>query len=291
MPWLESSLGRENELRPSEQTSGSSTTDPVREERRWPNSPRGILIAGRTGVALLVLAVLYTIYFARSLLLPIFLALFLSAFLQPLVRKLNRLRVPDGAAAAVVVLLFVAVLGAALYELSGPATDWMKRGPDLLRRVDYKLWKVKQSIKEAGEKTQQLEEMTQLGASKEKVAVEGPSLAERAFTQTWSFVATTTIVLALVYFILAQGRRTLHRFADSLKDGEHRKRLDRLLLRIQHDIASYLGTISVVYLVMGLLTAAVMALLGMPAPGLWGAVAFVLHFIPFLGPIVTFLII
>ncbi len=254
--------------------------------------PRGPRVAARAGVALLVLAVLYTVYFARSLLLPIFLALFLSAFLQPLVKKLNRFRIPDGAGAAVVVLFFVAFFGTAICQLSGPASDWMKRGPDLLHRADYKLWKVKQSIREAGEKTQQLEDLAKLDESKEKekVALKGPSLAERAFTQTWSFLATAAIVLALVYFLLARGRRTLHRLAESLQDGEHRQRLDRLLVRIQQDIASYLSTIAVIYLVVGALTAVAMGLLGMPTPGLWGAVAFTLHFIPFLGPISTFLI-
>jgi predicted PurR-regulated permease PerM len=227
---------------------------------------------------------------ARSLLLPIFLALFLSAFLQPLVKKLNRFRIPDSAGAAVVLLLFVVVFGGAVYQLSAPAADWMKRGPDLLRRVDYKLWKVKQAIKEAEKKTQQLEDMTKLNGSEEKVAVKGPSLAERAFTRTWSFLATVTVVLALVYFLLAQGRWTLHRLAESLQDGDHRERLDRLLLRIQQDIVSYLSTIAVVYLITGTLTAVAMSLLGMPTPALWGGVAFALHFIPFLGPITTFLI-
>lgn len=283
-------MKEEEKLTPFEETSELSTKEPSGGTIGFGRAPASIRVATKAGTALLVLAVLYTTYFARTLLLPIFFALFLSALLQPLVRKLNRLRIPDSAGAAVIVLIFVGALGAAAYELSGPAADWMKRGPDLLHRLDYKFWKVKQSIKEAGEKTQQLEDIAKLDSSKEKVTVKGPSLAERAFTQTWSFVATTTIVMALVYFLLARGRWTLRRFADTLKNG-HRKRLDRLLLRIQQDIASYLGTIALIYLSVGSLVAIAMGLFGMPAPGLWGATAFVLHFIPFLGPIVTFLII
>lgn len=266
-------------------------TKQTSEVRNGPGGiPHGLWVAGRAGAGIFILGVLYTVYFARSLLLPIFLALFLSALLQPLVKKLNRFRIPDSAGAAIVVLLFLAVFGGAIYQLSTPAADWMKRGPDLLRRADYKLWKVKQSIKEAGEKTQQLQDMTKLDESKEEVAVKGPSLAERAFTQTWSFLATATVVLALVYFLLAQGRWTLRRLAESMQNVEQRKRLDRLLVRIQQDIASYLSTIAVIYLVVGALTAAAMSLLGMPTPGLWGGVAFALHFIPFLGPIITFLV-
>ncbi len=127
---------------------------------------RGLVIGRRAGAGLLVLGVLYTIYFARSLLLPILLALLLAAFLQPFVRKLNRLKIPNSAGAAIVLLVFVGVLGTAIYELSAPASDWMARGPDLLKKAEYKVWRVKQSIKKAEEKTQQLEEMTTLGESK-----------------------------------------------------------------------------------------------------------------------------
>lgn len=52
---------------------------------------RRLALTGRTGAGLLILGVLYTIYFARSLLLPFFFAPLLAAFLQPFVQKLNRL--------------------------------------------------------------------------------------------------------------------------------------------------------------------------------------------------------
>ena len=252
---------------------------------------RGLVMGRRAGAGLFVLGVLYTIYFARSLLLPILLALLLAAFLEPFVRKLNRFKIPNSAGAAIVLLLFVAVLGTAIYQLSGPAGDWMARGPDLLQKAEYKVWRLKQSIRKAEEKTQQLEEMARLGESKEKVTVKGPSLAERILTQTWTILATAAIVLVLIYFLLAQGRQTLARLADGLQGEEHGKRLTSLLVHVQLDIASYLGTITIIYLVVGAVTAIAMALLGMPSPVLWGVAASVLHFIPFLGPAITFFII
>jgi predicted PurR-regulated permease PerM len=250
----------------------------------------GLGVAGRTGAGLLILGVLYTIYFARSLLLPVLLALLLAAFLQPLVQRLNRLRIPDIAGAAIVVLLFVLALGGAIYQLSSPAADWVNRGPLLLQKADRKLSALRQSIKKAQEKTQQLEDIGKLEETKAKVAVKGPSLAERIFTQTWLILATAAVVLALIYFLLAQGRPTLRRLTYGLTGEEQGQRLTNLLVKIQQDIASYLTTISLIYLVVGMITAAAMALFGMPTPVLWGAVAAVLHFIPFLGPVITFVI-
>ncbi len=251
---------------------------------------RSLAVTGRTGAGLLILGLLYTIYFARSLLLPFFLALLLAAFLQPLVQKLNRIKIPDIAGAAIVVFFFVLVLGGAVYELSSPAEDWINRGPILLQKADHKLSALKQSIKKAKEKTQQLEDIGKLEEPKTKVAVGGPSLLERILTQTWLVLATAAIVLALIYFLLAQGRPTVRLLTYDLWGEEQGKRLMNLLTKIQQDIASYLTTISLIYLICGAVTALAMALFGMPTPVLWGAVSIVLHFIPFLGPAITFLI-
>ncbi len=251
---------------------------------------RSLALTGRTGTGLLILAVLYTVYFARSLLLPFFLALLLAAFLLPLVQKLNRLRIPDIAGAAIVVLFFVSVLAGAVYELSSPAQDWINRGPLLVEKADHKLSALKRSLKKAQEKTQQLADIGKLEEPKEKVAVRGPSLLERIFTQTWLALATVAVVLALIYFLLAQGRPTLRLLTYDLWGEERGKRLMNLLVKIQQDIASYLTTISLIYLILGTVTAVAMALFGMPTPVLWGAVATVMHFIPFLGPVITFFI-
>jgi predicted PurR-regulated permease PerM len=271
-------------------SSQSAIKEQPKERKRLGNILRGLAVTGQAGVGLFILGVLYTIYFARSLLLPIFLALLFAALLQPLVRRLNRFRIPDSAGAAIVVLLFVTALVAAIYQLSTPAADWMNRGPILLQKADYKLSKLKESIKKAEEKTQQLEDIAKLTESKTKVTVKGSSLLEWIFTQTWLFLAATAVVLALIYFLLAQGRGTLLRLAHGMWGEEQGKRLTNLLVEMQQDIAAYLTTIALIYLVVGTLTVIAMTLCGMPTPVLWGGVAFLLHFIPFLGPVITFLI-
>ncbi len=292
--------GRKNEFRlaigdEGRMISRGETSKPASEKQSKRRSGariilRSLAVTGRTGAGLLVLGVLYTIYFARSLLLPLFLALLLAAFLQPLVQKLNRLRIPDMAGAAIVVFFFVLALAGAIYELSSPAQDWMNRGPLLLQKADHKLSALKQSIKKAQEKTQQFEDIGKLEESKAKVTVRGPSLSERIFKQTGLLLATVAVVLVLIYFLLAQGRPTLRLLTYDLWGEEQGKRLMNLLVKIQQDIASYLTTLSLIYLIFGTVIAVAMALFGMPTPVLWGVVSTVMHFIPFLGPVITFFI-
>ncbi len=249
---------------------------------------RGLTVGGKAEVGIFILGILYTIYAARSLLLPIFLALLLAALLQPFVQKLHRWKIPESVGAAAVVLVFVAVVATTVYELSAPVTEWVAEAPLLLRKAEYKVEKLKQSLRKAKEKTEQIEQMADLEGGKEKVVVKGPSLSQRILSQTWVVLGTAAVVIVLVYFLLAQGRQTLLRLVSGLQGKDTGERLTALLLKIQQDIAAYLRTVIVINTAVGVFTGIFTALLGLPSPILIGVVAGVLNFIPYLGPAVTF---
>src|SRR5580704_344107 len=73
---------------------------------------------------LAMLAILYTLYFARDFLLPVTFALLLNFLLSPVVRALARLRVPTPLGAAVVMLVLLGIVATGVYELSGPVERW-----------------------------------------------------------------------------------------------------------------------------------------------------------------------
>ena len=79
--------------------------------------------------ALLVLAMLYTLYFARAVLLPIVLAFLLALILMPAVRGLKRLHLPRALAAALCDLSLAASLGGLIAWIYDPAAEWIERRP------------------------------------------------------------------------------------------------------------------------------------------------------------------
>src|SRR3954454_25335498 len=85
---------------------------------------RSIAITG-----LFVLAVLYTLFFARAFLLPIVLAVLLDFLLSPVIRALKRLRIPEPVGGAVVILALLGGLGGAAYTLADPAREWIRKAP------------------------------------------------------------------------------------------------------------------------------------------------------------------
>ena len=90
-----------------------------------PFDVRSIALSG-----LFILAVFYTIYFMRSILLPIVLALLLSYLLRPIVRRLAKFNIPLPVGAAFILIGLLALVGYGFLGLATPAVDgFRKRQP------------------------------------------------------------------------------------------------------------------------------------------------------------------
>jgi predicted PurR-regulated permease PerM len=266
--------------------------------RPMPATPmRNLPVANRSRadrialIGLFSLGVLYTLHFARELLLPVFLALLLSLLLRPLVKALRRVGVPEMAGAALVVSVVLVTLGFSAYQLSGPAATWIQRGPVVMRQLETKLGDIRKAIDEARKASQQIESLATEKDDATPVVVQGPSLAEQVLTQTQVVFAQAFIILVLLFFFLAQGRQMLERLIGTMSNLEQRIHYATLANSVQRNIAAYLATVTVINIGLGLATAGTMMLFGLPNPGLWGVLAGVLNFIPVLGHTVTFLII
>ena len=118
---------------------------------------------GRAGLAaLLICALGYALRISRPLLLPLALSLLLAVALAPIVRLLNRLYLPYPLAAAVVVAAFAAATGFGVYSLADPASTWIERAPETMRDIERKVRKVKESVVEAREAAEKVEEITRV---------------------------------------------------------------------------------------------------------------------------------
>ncbi|HEX5760359.1 MAG TPA: AI-2E family transporter [Thermoanaerobaculia bacterium] len=238
-------------------------------------------------VGLLVLASLYTLYFARAFVLPVILALLLSFVLQPLVRGLKKLRIPEGLGALVVLLALVGLLAFAAYELAGPALEWLDRAPGSMRRLEAKLRELKAPVERMSEATQRVEEITQVGEQGPRpVEVESASLGERLFQNLWDFSANAVVMLILLYFLLASGDLFLRKLVRIMPTLTDKKRAVEILRQVEDEVSAYLSTITLVNLVLGVAVGLAFYLLDMPNPVLWGLMAALLNYIPYLGAMV-----
>jgi predicted PurR-regulated permease PerM len=269
--------------------------EPPPEERPQPNlkklrevlqAPFGVRSIALTG--LFVLAAFYTLYLARSFILPIVLALLLNFLLNPVVRGLNKLRIPNALGAALVVFGVVGGVAWGVYELSGPAYQWAQEAPRSLRKIERKLREFKKPVQTMSKATEQVEKITQVGGGRtpQRVEVQTETLGEKMFSQATELVAGGTVMLILLFFLLASGDLFLRKLIRVLPSLSDKKRAVEIARQIESDVSAYLVTITIINIALGLAVWGLMTLLEVPNPLLWGVLATVTNFIPYLGAIV-----
>jgi predicted PurR-regulated permease PerM len=243
---------------------------------------------------LMILAIGGMLYIARAVIMPIVLALLLSFLLSPLVRGLARLRLPEPVGAAVVLLAIVGMLALGSYGLWEPATRWFQRLPQSISQLEVKMRSVKQSVEDFSQATQKVEKMTKMegGAASPtlKVEVQRPSLTGTVLNQTLGLAATAGAVTILLYFLLASGDLFLLKLVRILPRLADKKIAVTIVHEVQHDISYYLLTITLINAGLGTAVGLAMFGLGMPNPLLWGVMAAVFNFIPYLGAVASMII-
>jgi predicted PurR-regulated permease PerM len=240
----------------------------------------------------LTLIAVYILWFAKALLLPIFLALLFSVLLRPLVRGLKQLMVPETLGAAIVVVLALVLAGSAMVQVAAPAGDWVARAPYLRAELKSKISTLRAPLDKAQQVADTVEEVAAGGESeKPSVVVEGPGLLQQLFVGARTALVIVVVVVVLVYFLLARGSRTAERVLATLRDPEQRVIWAGVLEDIQAHMARYLLILAGINCVLGSLTAVAMWALGMPNPLLWGVLAGLLNFIPYAGALITLVVI
>ena len=234
---------------------------------------------------LAILALLYTLYFARDFLLPIVMALLLDLLFSPVVRAFTRVRIsaPFGAAIVVVGLLGFVSFGA--YELSTPIERWASEAPATLAKAEARMKKLTKPLERVRRTAEQVETATSTAAPPKatEVVVRGPGLVARVFGTTQRFVAGSLEVLILLYFLLAAGDLFLQKLVKVLPQLGDKRTAVQIARKAESSISTYLVTALAVNVGEGIVVGFVMYLLGMPNPALWGALVALLEFVPYLG--------
>lgn len=238
-------------------------------------------------VLLAVLAVGAILYFAAVAFIPVALALFFALLLSPAVDRLQRLHLPRALAAAIVMLALL-LAGAAVVDIvSTPAKEWLARAPQTLRKIEQRIRPVRSVLAQVDAVKERADQIAQgPHAATPAAPPAATSGSAYAFEMTQSLFEAIT-VLPLTLFFLAGGPPLLARMAGALSGSERSAACLRVTEAIRAELGRYFGTVALINLGLGLATAGAMTALGMPNAILWGTLAGVLNFIPFVGPITT----
>jgi predicted PurR-regulated permease PerM len=233
---------------------------------------------------LFVLAVFYTMYFMRAMLLPLVLALLLSYLLAPLVRLLERLRLRPALGAAIVLLSLVGLVIYGVSRLAEPAADWLEKAPYSLHQLEQKILPLKKPMEKVAQASGEIEKLaTTTEPQAQTVVVKRNALAESFLTQTPEFIASGVVMLILLYFLLAYDGVFLDKIVKAIPRLADKKRAVSMVREIEMQISRYLLTITLINIGLGIAVGTTVHLLGLRNPIMWGVLVAALNFIPYLG--------
>lgn len=218
---------------------------------------------------------------ARTLLLPFVSAAILALVLGPLETTTKEWGVPAWLFALVVLVIVLAALNAAIIPASVFVIGWITHAPDMLASLMAKLRPLIAPF-DALRGAQNGE--GGIGAG----MINATDLAKSAVTFLTPTVGEMIIFLAALFFLLTSRTELRSRLVLYHGDQETRLRTLRILNEIESDLKRYVATVTIINLVFGLLIAVTAQLVGLPKAPLWGILAFVLKFLPYIGPALIF---
>jgi predicted PurR-regulated permease PerM len=202
---------------------------------------------------------------AYELLIPVVIAVLLSYAIEPIVARLEGLRVPRALGAALVVAALVLGVAWGLYYVRDQLKEAMDALPQAAQRVG--MWLGADS------------------AQKVQQATRSPELIQRGVGWMLSGAGHVTVIVFLLYFLLFSGDHFRRRFLELA--GHSRRITAEVLGEINDQIQRFLLVTAFTSAVVGVSTWAVLAMMNVRQAVVWGVMAGVFNSIPYFGPVIV----
>jgi predicted PurR-regulated permease PerM len=189
-------------------------------------------------------------------------------------------------------------MGAAL---SGPANAWWERAPTTMAQLMAQVDRLRAALpgfgpppaQPAAAQSPRARAQAERAAAaqpdpvKERLASEGITLTRAVIAKVFTFSLSATAAVILLYFLLASEHWVLTRSVEAIPRRRSRALLLAGLRCAQREIGRFVASLAFINVGVVIATWGAMWWLDLPNPLMWGVVAGVLNFIPYIGPIIT----
>jgi predicted PurR-regulated permease PerM len=240
-------------------------------------------------VSLMLIA---TLRLGRALVLPVVIAMLLTLTLSAPVRWLRTKRVPGRLAAALVVFGMLAAAAGGVSLLASPAVEWIASAPKTIKTLETKVRRIMlpfTALQRSAERMQQA--AAPAGDAPRTVQLATPGILGQFSVDSLATIPVALTVVFLTYFLLANEPLVRRKLSGLLPGRYELQRREHLLGEIERAASHFLITVSAINIGVGAVTAAGLWAVGVPNPLLWGGIAAMLNFVPYVGPMVTVTII
>ncbi|WP_347303064.1 AI-2E family transporter [Croceibacterium sp. TMG7-5b_MA50] len=232
----------------------------------------------------LFLALPFVLSIGSVVFLPLVTAIMLTIVLSPVADRLALWRLPNALASFAALLLFFAVVAMALAVVLRPAVTLFEAAPAMVERVGEHFRHLQGNFVWFSRLNERIAAIVG-GADGQQVVLATPSMLEQLAFATPSVLLEVLLTFLMAFFMIEARVRLRRRL---LLDRQHfgaSLKAARVMRDVQDRVAAYILTVALINLGVGVVVALGAWVLGLGAPVMWGGLATLLNFVPYLGPL------
>ena len=252
-------------------------------------------------IGIFLLLAMQAITYAQAFLMPVVLAMLLALVFSPVRRGMERWRIPAGLGAAAIVTALVIGFGAIALSLVAPVAGLVDDAPTIAAEVRTKLQDLRGAADDVAQVAAQVDQIaTGTGPAEatadaaaaageedapQRVVVEESGAAMSLAVTAPAVLAQVALTLVLLFFLLASGDMFYEKVVHVIPRFSDKRRAVRIAFDIERRLSHYLLTITIINAGLGVCVGLAMWAIGMPTPLLFGVIAFVFNFVPYVGAV------
>lgn len=232
----------------------------------------------------LFMALPFVLSIGAVVFLPLASAIILSIVLAPVADRMARLGIPNALASLLALLLAATIFAGLLTLIVQPALATFDQLPEMAQQVSQKVSTLRSSLGWVNDLNRQIAKVGGHAQAREVVLV-GPSMIEQIAIATPAVVLEMLVTILMSYFLIESRVRMRRRLLNDRTPSHVGLKAARLAREVQDLVASYILTVGMINLGIGVLVTFGAWALGLQAPIMWGGMAALLNFLPYLGPL------
>ena len=233
----------------------------------------------------LFLALPFVLSIGSVVFLPLVAAVILTIILSPLADKLSGWGIPNALSSLLSLLAFFAILALALTAVLTPAVTLYDTLPAMIAQVGEHFSDLRSTFAWVGQLNEQLAAIAGNEEEGREVILAGPTMLEQLAFATPTVLLELLLTFLLAFFMIEARIRLRRRLLLERQQVGASLKAARAIREVQDRVAAYILTVGLINLCVGVVVALGAWALGMEAPIMWGGLAALLNFIPYIGPL------
>ncbi|TXC71572.1 AI-2E family transporter [Sphingomonas ginsenosidivorax] len=237
----------------------------------------------------LVIALPFALKAGAEFFLPLTTALVIAVALVPVLEWLERRGLPSPLASLLCILVFLIAVNIAIAAILVPATDFFRLLPTRLDRIQHNLaplLDLYSSLEKYVNRTLRQVASTPIRQPATAGVAAPGSILEVAATSAPAVIVQFLFGTLIVFFFLSGWTGMRRQTITGRTSFDGAMATARVIQDVVDDVSAYLGTITVINVILGVVTGTALWAIGMPYPAMWGGVVALLNYIPYFGPVI-----